>query len=173
LVVDEDVIELRGGGHLCFGGGKTTLQVGFAVSVAGAEAGFEGGEVGHGDEDEDGAGDLLPEGACALDVGADDDGAALSDEVADLVAGDTGAMAVDVGVFEEAFGGEEVVEFGVGEKQMMDAVLLTTTGGARLGGDDAGEPGVAVEGIAVEGGAKHGVLADPGGAREDDDERLR
>ena len=131
MVVDEDVVEFVGGGHFLAGGGETTLEVGFSGGVVGggatAQAGFEGGEVGSGEEDEDGAGHFATEGARALDVGADDDGAAGGDEIADLIAGDAAAVAVDVGVFEEAVAGEKVVEFGVGEEEVMDAVGLTGT----------------------------------------------
>ena len=170
FVVDDDVVEFGRGFHFGVGGAETNLEVVFGVVGAGAQAGFEGGEVGDGDEDEDGLRDALSQGAGTLEVGADEDGLALVDELPHLVAGDATAVAVDLSVFEEAAGGELCVEVRLAEEDLVNAFAFAGARFAGLDGDDAGQAVVAVARVTLEGGSQDGVFAGAGGAGENDNE---
>jgi hypothetical protein len=136
FVIDDDMIELGSGGHFFASGSKTNLEIIFGVSGTGAESSFEGGQVGHGDENEQRLGNALAQCAGTLQVGANADDLALIDKATDLVTRDSAAMTVHVGVFKKAILGKFGIELSVAEEDLVNTVDLARSRRSGLSSDN-------------------------------------
>ena len=143
------------------GGGEPSFKVELSVGGAAAQAAFQSRLIRHGDEDQHGAGNHVPQRPCALDIGPDQDRLAGGQEPAHLIPGHAAAMPVHLRVLQEAARRQQRVEFGIREEEVVDAVLLAGTRGARLRGRHRGELR-----ISGQGRAEDGVLAGPRRSRD-------
>ena len=164
VVIDDDVVVVGDIGELffelCHAGGER----GGVLAITGDEAGAEGFTVFGHEEDEDGAFELFAPSARTLDVGADDHVAALGEGAGHFVFFDAFEVAVDSGGFNEPPGGDAAFEFGTGEEVIVDAVAFALAWGAARGTGGTMDARTRAQFV------DDGVLADAGGAVENDDD---